>query len=191
MSVTKRLDRWTWDGYLDWEPSQPVRYELVDGDVHAMTGGNLGHDTVANALRAELLTLLRGKPCRVQGPDLKVKAGHSGRYPDALIDCGPRLMDAVVASEPVAVFEVLSPGTAWVDQGLKMRDYDGTPTIRTYVLIEVVRPRALIYRRDESGHLSAASLELVEGADGVIALPDLGLEIRMASLYADVDLEAN
>jgi Uma2 family endonuclease len=38
---------WTWDAYLDWEARQPVRYELVNGEVHAMAGGTLAHDTIA------------------------------------------------------------------------------------------------------------------------------------------------
>ena len=41
-----------WDAYLQWEAHQELRFELVDGEVYAMTGGTTGHDVVANALRA-------------------------------------------------------------------------------------------------------------------------------------------
>ncbi len=127
MSEARRPAAWTWEAYLEWEAHQPVRYELVDGKVYAMGGGTVDHDTIGNNLRAALHVQMRGKRCRVQEPDLKVRAGHDGRYPDALIDCGVRVPGALYAQEPVAVFEVLSKSTAWIDQSLKLRDYDATP----------------------------------------------------------------
>jgi hypothetical protein len=51
---------------------------------------------------------------------------------EALIDCGPRVAGALYAEEPVAVFEVLAKSTGWIDQGLKLRDYDATPTNQLY-----------------------------------------------------------
>jgi Uma2 family endonuclease len=50
---------WTWDAYLDWEGKQPIRYELVDGQVYAMGGGTLAHDVIANNLRREMAAQLR------------------------------------------------------------------------------------------------------------------------------------
>ena len=41
-----------------------------------------------------------------------------------LIDCGPRVPGALYAQEPVAVFEVLPKSTGWIDQSLKLCDYD-------------------------------------------------------------------
>ena len=112
MSEAKQREGWPWEDCLEWETLQPVRHELVDGEVHATGGGTAEHDTIGNNLRAELRDQLRGKPCRVQGPDLKVKAAKDGRYPDALIDCGVRMPGALVAQDPTAVFEVLSRSTA-------------------------------------------------------------------------------
>ena len=119
-----------------------------------MVGGTSEHDTICNNLRAALHGQMRGKPCRPQGPDLKVKAGTDVRYPDALIDCGPRVPGALFAREPVAVFEVLSKSTAWIDQTLKLRGYDATPAIRYYVLISQDEQRALFYTRDKDGRLA-------------------------------------
>ena len=38
MSEAKRQSIWTWEAYLDWEFRQPIRYKLVEGQVHAMDG---------------------------------------------------------------------------------------------------------------------------------------------------------
>jgi Uma2 family endonuclease len=187
MSEAKRRADWTWESYLDWESRQPVRHEFVDGEVRAMGGGTLEHDTICNNLRGELRTRMRGQPCRPQGPDLKVRAGKNARYPDALIDCGPRTRGVLQAQEPVAVFEVLSKGTEWIDQSLKLRDYDATPSVRTYVLISQDEPRALIYTRDESGRLGLQTARLLEGPDASIALPEFGVVLPFSALYEGLD----
>ena len=187
MSEAKRPTSWTWEAYLEWEVRQPIRYELVDGQVYAMGGGTAEHDTIGNNLRAALHTQLRGKPCRPHGPDLKVRAGKDGRYPDALIDCGPRVAGSLHAQEPVAVFEVLSKSTGWIDQSLKLRDYDATPTIRTYVLIAQDEQRAMVYRRDEGGRLDIQSAVLLEGADASIRIAEFELVLPFSALYEGLE----
>jgi Uma2 family endonuclease len=187
MSEAKRQTTWTWEAYLEWEARQPIRHELVDGQVYAMGGGTAEHYTIGNNLRAALHAQMRGKPCRAHGPDLKVRAGKDGRYPDALIDCGPRIPGALHAQEPVAVFEVLSKSTGWIDQSLKLRDYDATPTIRSYVLISQDEQRAMVYTRDADGRLGVQTAVLVEGADASIELPAFGLALPFSALYEGLE----
>lgn len=191
MPEARRERRWTWDAYLDWEAREPVRYELVDGQVYAMGGGTAEHDIIGNNLRAALHMQMRGKPCRVHGPDFKVKVGEeNGRYPDALIDCGPRVPGVLFAQEPVAVFEVLSKSTAWIDQGLKMRDYDATPAIHTYALISQDEQRAMVYTRDAAGRLSIQSLALLEGLGAAIEIPALAVVLPFSVIYEGVEVPA-
>ncbi len=183
MSEAYRQTPWTWEAYLTWEADQPVRYELVDGQVFAMGGGTAEHDTIGNNLRGELRAQLRGKPCRSHGPHLKVRAGRDGRYPDALVDCGKLVAGALVAQEPVIVFDILSRSTAWIDQSLKLRDYDATPTIGYYVLVSQDEPRALIYARGDTGGFDIQSARLIEGAGQSIDIPEYGLSIALSALY--------
>ncbi|HEV7264043.1 MAG TPA: Uma2 family endonuclease [Falsiroseomonas sp.] len=181
-------ERWSWDAYLEWEAKQDIRHELVDGEVRAMTGGTLRHDTIANNLRFALFAVLRGGPCRVQGPDLKVATGNgNARYPDAFVACRQLGRDARFDSEPVAVFEVLSRSTAWVDQSVKLRDYDATPSIRYYVLISQDEYRAILYTRGDSGRLENLYAQLIEGAEGVIALPSLGVTLTLGALHEGLE----
>jgi Uma2 family endonuclease len=190
MPEARREVPWTREAYLEWEARQELRYELVDGQVYAMGGGTADHDTIANNLRAALHIRLRGKPCRPQRPDLKVKAGRDGRYPDALVDCGPRVSGALAAQDPVAVFEVLSKSTAWIDQGLMLRDYEATPSIRYYALISQDEMRALMYVRGSDGRLSIQNAVLREGAEASLEIPELGLLLPFATLYEGVEFVA-
>jgi Uma2 family endonuclease len=188
MSEAQRQTNWTWETYLDWEARQSLRYELVDGQVYAMGGGTADHDSIGNNLRAALHAQLRGKPCRAHGPDLKVRAGKDGRYPDALVDCGPRVPGALHAQEPVVVLEVLSKSTGWIDQSLKLRDYDATPSIRAYVLISQDELRALVYARDVDGRLGIQSAVLLEGPEASVEIPEFDLALPFTVLYEGLAL---
>ncbi len=190
MSQAADEKRWTWDEYLDWEQRQPIKYELIDGFVHAMAGGTGDHDTICNNLRRELGTVLRGTNCRLQGPDLKVRAGANARYPDALIDCGPPARGSLFAQEPVAIFEVLSKSTAWIDQSLKLRDYDTTASVRYYVLISQDEPRALVYRRDEAGRLDSRTALLLEGLSASLELSTPRVTLPSASIYEGLEFDS-
>jgi Uma2 family endonuclease len=187
MSEAPLQDLWTWEAYLAWEAGQPSRCELVDGQVYAMVGGTAAHDIIGNNLRSELRAALSGHKCRVQGPDLKVKAGRDVRYPDALIDCGPLVPGPVHAQEPTAVFEVLSKSTAWIDQSLKLRAYDATPSIRYYMLINQDEPRVMIYPRDEGGALGPSGLVLLEGMLSSVELPGYGISIPFSAIYEGLE----
>lgn len=184
MSEQQRRTHWSWDDYVAWEATQPVRHELIDGQIHAMGGGTAAHDRTANALRVELAVRLRGGACRPHGPDMKVQTGTgNGRYPNALIDCGPYVPEAFQAQEPVAVFEVLSRSTAWVDQGKKLRDYDATPGIRHYVLISQDELRVMVYTRNDNGRLDIRDAILLEDVDATLELAGAGISIPLVAIY--------
>jgi Uma2 family endonuclease len=95
------------------------------------------------------------------------------------------------AQEPVVVFEVLSKSTGWIDQTLKLRDYDATPTIRTYALISQDERRAMVYTRDASGRLAIQNAVLLEGADASIEIPDLGLALPFTVLYEGIEFDSD
>lgn len=187
MAETKRR-LMSWPEYLAWEATQPVKFELVDGEVRAMTGGTREHDTICNNLRAMLHERLRGKPCRLQGPDLKVRTETgNGRYPDALIDCGRREFGELQAKEPVVVFEVLSRSTSWIDLNEKFDDYDATPTIRYYVLIFQDQMRVMAYGRDDQGQFNRRRAAVLREPGESLSIPGLELSLPLAVLYEDVD----
>lgn len=58
--------------YLEWEEQQPIKYEYINGEVFAMTGGTIPHNDIAINLTSALKNHLRGKGCKVQMADAKV-----------------------------------------------------------------------------------------------------------------------
>jgi Uma2 family endonuclease len=186
MSEAKQQPRWTWEAYLDWEARQPMRYELVDGQVYAMAERSAEHDTIGDNLRVVLHTQLRGKRCRPHGPDLKVSwqgwplPGRAGRL-------RPARAWGAASSRAGAVFEVLSKSKGWIDPSLKLRDYDATPSIRTYILISQDEQRAMVYARDADGRFGFPSAVLLEGVDVSIEIPELCPALPFSALYEGLE----
>lgn len=78
--------------YLTWEPLQDLRYEFINGQVVAMTGGTIAHNDIALNLNDRLRAALRPKGCRVNVADVKVQVEATGNYfyPDVIVSCDDR-----------------------------------------------------------------------------------------------------
>jgi Uma2 family endonuclease len=105
------------------------------------------------------------------------------------IDGGPRDGANLFAPDPVVVFEVLSPETQKAGRTVKLDDYNQTPSIRHYVLIEPAEPLVHVYSRGPHGDFNLRPDE-VRGLDAVVELPAVGISIGMAEIYDGVDARA-
>ena len=171
--------------FLEWEERQPLRYEFDGVGPVAMTGGTAGHSTIQGNLAIAFGGRLRGKPCRFYGSDLKfqVAEGHV-RYPDGMVVCSPVGRTATVVFDPVVVFEVLSPSTASNDRIAKAREYQATPSVQRYVMLEQDGVSATIYAR--SGDTWTHEILI---ADSILSLPEIGVELPLAELYEGIVFE--
>ena len=172
--------------FLEWEERQPLRYEFDGVRPVAMTGGTAGHADIQANLAAALRTRLRGNPCRFYGSDLKfqVAEGHV-RYPDGMVVCSPVDRTATVVYDPVVVFEVLSPSTAGNDRIVKAREYQATPSVQRYVMLEQDAVGATVYAR-----CGEAWTHEILVADSILALPEIGVSLPLTELYEGLVFEA-
>ncbi len=172
--------------FLHWEERQELRYEFDGIRPEAMTGGTFAHDRITINLAASLVNRLRGKPCQPHGSNLKIQVMGSIRYPDAYVTCGgPLRPDSTVAPDPVVIFKVISKGTARKDRTVKNREYAATASVQRYVMLEQVEVGGTMFERtgdDWVGH--------VLGADSVVAMPEIGIELPLAELYEGLDLSS-
>jgi Uma2 family endonuclease len=176
----------TVDQFLAWEERQELRYEFNGFEPVAMTGGTDAHEAIGGTLRALLQERLRGKPCRVRGPTLKIEVMDRIRYPDAFVYCTPVPPGETVIKEPVVVFEVLSPGTSRTDRIEKLREYQATESIQRYVILEQDSVAATVFAR-HGADWDARALT----ADDVLRMPEIDVELRLADIYADLQFEAD
>lgn len=187
MIATPQPPKITVEAYLEWEPRQEFRYEYVDGEVYAMTGGTLPHNDIAINLLTALRPHVRRQGCRINIADAKVSITPSlYRYPDLVVSCEPRDVSALNAIQyPKLIVEVLSAGTEALDRGDEFQEYRSLPSLQEYVLVSPTRMNIEIYRPGE-GRLW---LYTAYQPDEVIPLESVGFEADMALLYEDVALD--
>ncbi|SFK80956.1 Uma2 family endonuclease [Methylocapsa palsarum] len=172
--------------FLEWEARQELRYEFDGETPVAMAGGTFAHAAIQRNLALAIGGRLRGKPCKFVGSDLKIEVAGSSRYPDGFVVCSPVANDAIIINDPVVIFEVLSPITASTDRTIKAREYQATPSVQRYVMLEQDRIAATAYVRADGDWNVHVLLN-----EAVLAMPEIGVEFPLAELYEGLDLTPN
>lgn len=140
--------------YLEWEERQEIKYEYVNGEVFAMTGGTIPHNDIAVNLTTALKTHLRGKRCKVSMADAKVGVSEQGpfHYPDVMVTCDDRDRQAIEFIQyPCLIAEVLSPSTEAYDRGGKFTHYRRIKTLKEYLLIDAQQISVECFRLNDKG----------------------------------------
>ena len=165
--------------YLAWEDRQEFKWEFDGFQPVAMNGGTWAHTRIQGNIITALNVRLRGKPCQPCGSDMRVPTMQGRyRYPDALVTCTPQPLDGRDVTDPVVIFEVLSPSTADDDRTVKLGEYQSIPSLRRYIMLEQTRIFATIIIR------AAASWEIVlAGPSSMIAMPEIEVDLPLAELY--------
>lgn len=172
------------DAFLVWAEGQPGRYELVDGEVFAMSPQRAVHARVKYRVHRALDRAISaaGLPCEMFPDGMVVRVDDDTSFePDALVNCGDRLADnALEADAPIIVVEVLSPSTRHVDTGAKLLGYFRLPSLRHYLILDTER-RTVIHHRRSTGDL----IETRIATSGDLSLDPPGLTVPVAALFAE------
>ena len=162
------------------EASLLERSEYYDGEIVMMTGGTLGHNTIALNAAVKLRQMLAGSPCRVHINDVRlhVAAANCFFYPDVLVHCGSAAPGEKNLTEARLVIEVLSPSTASIDRGRKFRAYRQLESLIEYLIVDTEQQQIDVYRRAEGGdwlyHAYNAGEQVpLTGIDGSLAVADI------------------
>jgi Uma2 family endonuclease len=119
MIAEPKRESMTPEAYLEWEAQQPLKYEYIQGQAYATTGGTLPHSDIAVNLTAALKPFLRRKGCKVRMAAAKVGITEQGPYfyPDIVVSCDQRDRKALkLVRYPQLIAEVLSPRTEGFDR---------------------------------------------------------------------------
>ncbi len=174
----------TADEFLNMDFGSDRKFELHDGMIVAMVGGLEPHSWVKGNIYSWLRTRLRGSRCRPYDSDFAVQVSDTQvRYPDVSVFCDqpPRedLRRTKALLDPTIVIEVLSPGTAAFDQGEKLAEYKGVPSIRTIAFVDPDAELCRTVERLEEGWLD----HIFSGTRGIV-IPALDLTIPHADVFA-------
>lgn len=183
--VAQPKPRMTVDEFLVWAEGQPGRYELVDGEVFAMSPERVRHAEVKASVYLALRSALNRTqlPCRALPDGMSVRINDTTVHePDAVVYCGARAdPDATEIPNPVIVVEVLSPSTVAVDSGRKLSGYFGVASVAHYLMIDPVKRLVIHHARGTEG-----LIETRIASEGQLALTPPGLSLSVAELFADL-----
>ena len=171
--------------FLDWDSTQTIKHEYIDGEVFAMAGVQLNHARAAGNLYLALRGHLGSTPCQTFMSDVKlrVEAANCYFYPDLFVTCSAAdRANPMVQREPMLIVEVLSPSTAAFDRGQKFAAYRQLPTLQEYVLIDTDARAADVYRRGADGLWVLHPFAKGE----TTRLASVDLQITAADLFAQV-----
>ena len=178
--------RATYSEYLAFEEAAETRHEYVDGQILAMAGGSIRHGRLIARLVSLLATKLQGRGCIPVASDVRVRirAADRSTYPDVFIVCGEIQRDAddvEAVTNPVVIFEVLSPSTEHFDRRVKSEDYRKLASVRETVLISQTNRR--VERVTRGGPRRWVSDEFLSGE--TMELASVGITLDIDALFTD------
>jgi Uma2 family endonuclease len=188
IAIPQQPQKMTIEEYLAWELDQDIRYEYINGEVFAMTGGTIPHNDIALNLYRPLYSHLRHRGCRVNVSDVKVQVTPKSPYfyPDLIVSCDPLDLNArKFIQNPKLIVEVLSPGTSSKDRGEKFRYYLTMPTLQEYILIDSEKIYVERYCRGEG----RMWLYYPYSTGDIITLSSIEFEFPIEMLYEGVGIE--
>ena len=186
MAHSATTERVSPEEFLAWEEKQPEKHEFINGEVYAMVGVTRQHATVAGNMFSAIMQHLQGTSCRVYMADMKLKlaAANAFFYPDVFVTCAESDHKAErYMAEPRVIVEVLSESTEAYDRGEKFERYRQFTSLAEYVLVNPVKHKAEIFRRDATGHWVLYEY----GGNDPVLIASLELTIESAVLYDNVD----
>jgi Uma2 family endonuclease len=180
----------TLEQFFQWEVQQDGKYEYINGEVYAMTGGTVPHSAIVVNLVAALRPHARSRSCQVLSADAKVAISDTGPsfYPDLQVTCDARDRGAIDALRyPCLIVEVLSPSTESYDRGAKFAHYRRLESLREYVLISSDRINIEIFRLNDRH-----KWELTPYSPGeTVQLTSIEFECPIELLYEDIELQSS
>lgn len=175
--------------YFALEQASEIKHEYVGGEIIAMSGASLTHNTIVANLMTTLGGQLGDSPCLVVASDMRLKiesARVSYRYPDVTVICDtPQIVGENPGTllNPTVLIEVLSDSTAMTDRTDKLREYRQLPSLQAYLLITQDTPRIERYLRGDDPHW--LYMDMV-GMAGEITIPPLNCTLKLADVYKKV-----
>jgi Uma2 family endonuclease len=170
--------------FLAWDAPPNTMWQLVDGEPHAMAPASRTHGVI----QATLLRLIgnhldqQGAPCTVVGPTgvvPRIRADINFRVPDLAVTCTDVHEEEHTLTDPVLLVEILSP-TNRSETWTNIWAYTTIPSVKEILVVDSVRIRAHLLRRDAAGNWPERAT-MIE--DGELELGSIDFRVPLAALY--------
>lgn len=173
----------TVDEFIVW--AGDGRWQLIDGEPHAMAPANATHGII----QARLAFLLNqhlyagGSPCiAVTEPAIqpRVRSRSNMRVPDLAVTCSPVEAGQIALPDPRLIVEILSPSNE-ADTWENVWTYVSIPSVQEVLVLRSASIAADLLRRRADGTWPEEPLQI--GRDDPLHLACIGLTVPLAEVY--------
>ncbi len=176
--------------YLEMENAADEKHEYYKGEIFAMSGAKVPHNTIATNFLGTLFNKLKGKKCKPYGSDARIhmEANTLFTYPDISIICGEISTlnnDDYNILNPTVIIEVLSKSTKNYDRGENFKLYRDIATLKEYILVDSESIHIEIFRLNKNGHWeleeynSLTDTVIIKAIDETIILSEIYDGVRI------------
>ena len=132
MGALPKEDRlFTYADYKEWELKEGERYEVINGEVFAMSAPDARHQEILVALSSRFYNYLQGKPCKVYPAPYDVRLFYEEDesddtvvQPDISVICDEKKRGKEgCRGAPDLIIEILSPSNSAIEMNRKFKLY--------------------------------------------------------------------
>ncbi len=173
----RKLENYSYDDFIEISKSfgENERAELIFGQIYMMSGASALHQDLVLNIAMLLKQIDKNKKChpRIAPFDLKIECAGSINIvqPDIMLFCKDKKL-------PCAVFEVLSPTTAYKDKSIKKDLYE-TCGIKEYCIVSPEYSTIDLYRLKDKKYEFVKSLY----KDDILTLECLEEDIELKEVF--------
>ncbi len=194
--VAEAKVRYSLEEYFALEiANRETKYEFLDGEILAMAGAEIAHNTICANIIGELRNeiIKKQKNCRVLTSDQRVRAYRKEEnkwgyfYPDVAVVCGtPELADTTPKTllNPTMLIEVLSKSNTTREVMMKLKFYRGIDSLSDVLLVDSESVFVMQFERVAEGDWLTRSWSNVGES---VVLKTYGITLLMSEIYRDVD----
>ncbi|MEM7590939.1 MAG: Uma2 family endonuclease [Cyanobacteria bacterium P01_A01_bin.83] len=181
-TAKESLPHLTPEEYFVWSEKQLEKYEYINGQVYAMSGGSKNHSLISVRFITLLANHLEGSSCETGNSDLRVNIVETNdyTYPDVSVTCDERdKATAQYITYPCLIVEVLSDSTEAYDRGGKFRMYRHNPVLQDYLLVSSTSIEIDLYHKNDAGEWLIINYQ----AGDTIELKSINLSFAIEQVY--------
>ncbi len=178
--------------YLEMENGADEKHEYYKGEIFAMSGAEVPHNTIATNFLGTLVNKLKGKKCKPFNSDQRIHIPSNTlfTYPDISIICGEIITlndDDYNVLNPTVIIEVLSKSTKNYDRGEKFKLYRDIASLKEYMLVDSESIHIEIFRLNENGHWV---LEEYNSLTDTVIIKAINETVSLSEIYDGVRIKS-
>lgn len=174
--------------WIEAPERRAAKFEWSGGRVVRRARATRAHALIASNVMMALGSLLDRSAWSIMAANFYVESEAFLRIPDVIVEAAGGDLKARSTSEPVLLFEILSPSSVKTDLVDKPAEYARFPSLGTYVVLSQDEVVAWVWERQADGAFPAMPAE-VRGRDAGLDLSRRGISLPLAEVYRGLAIE--